>query len=67
MKKLYYVLETTNDATPNIICESLENDVCKIINELLVGVKEDEEVEPPVFRISTIWLTEEEYNNLPEE
>jgi hypothetical protein len=67
MKKLYYVLETTNGVTPNIICESLENDVCKIINELLVGVKEDEEVEPPVFRISTIWLTEEEYNNLPEE
>jgi hypothetical protein len=60
MKTLYYKLEDNGDI--NCIYPSL-SEIMEVIGCEMEDIKEGEIVE---FIITPIWLTDEEFNNLPE-
>ena len=61
MKKMYWTLDNSD---ARYILDSL--DACmEIIKNEATDVKQDDKIQPD-WSIQTIWLTEEEFNNLPE-
>ncbi len=61
-KKLYWKIQSNEDT--NITFGDLES--CKIIIEADIEGRPQDEVEQLEFTITPVYLTEEEYDNLPE-
>ena len=61
MKKIYFLVEDNEDL--NLICDRLV-EIMRLIKTDLEDLKEDDE--PHQFIITPVWLTEEEFANLPE-
>lgn len=61
MKKMYYQVDNSDVV---FTLDSIEACI-EIIKEESADVKQDDEIQPE-WTITTTWMTEEEFNNLPD-
>jgi hypothetical protein len=62
-KKLYWEVESNGDLS--FICNNLE-DLTNLVENDFDSLNEDEQEETQ-YTITPVWLTDEEYNELPED